>query len=64
MKQPQKGSHPDGIDVSALEYVLDGAETMPEDCGLFMPVTWRMAPAVCAIRWTFTAAARLSRLPT
>ncbi|HTU99475.1 MAG TPA: TM0106 family RecB-like putative nuclease, partial [Luteitalea sp.] len=47
LQQPQKGSHPDGIDVSALEHVLDGAQTMPEERGLFMPVTWRMAPAVC-----------------
>lgn len=47
LQQPQKGSHPDGIDVSALEHVLAGAQTMPEERGLFMPVTWRLAPAVC-----------------
>ena len=51
LQQPQKGSHPDGVDVSALQHVLgpeDEAQTMPADRGLFLPVTWRMAPAVCA----------------
>lgn len=49
LQQPQKGSHPDGVDVSSLQHVLgpDG-QTMPEDKGLFLPVTWRMAPSVCA----------------
>ena len=51
LQQPQKGSHPDGVDVSSLQHVLgrEGeAQTMPADQGLFLPVTWRMAPAVCA----------------
>ncbi len=49
LQQPQKGSHPDGVDVSSLQHVLGpGGQTMPEDKGLFLPVTWRMAPAVCA----------------
>ena len=53
LQQPQKGSHPDGVDVSALQHVLGGAEvqTMPAHLGLFLPVTWRLAPAVC----TFTS---------
>ena len=48
LEQPQKGSHPDGVDISALEHVLGGAATMPEGRGLFLPETWRLAPAVCA----------------
>lgn len=48
LDQPQKGSHPDGVDVSALAHVLGGAATMPADRGLFLPETWRMAPEVCA----------------
>jgi uncharacterized protein len=28
--------------------VLGGAETMPTELGIFMPETWRLAPAVCA----------------
>jgi len=49
LQQPQKGSHPDGVDVSALQHVIGvGVETMPADRGLFLPVTWRLAPSVCA----------------
>ena len=48
LEQPQKGSHPDGVDISALEHVLGSAATMPEGRGMFLPETWRLAPAVCA----------------
>jgi len=48
LEQPQKGSHPDGIDISALDHVLAGCETMPEDRGIFLPTTWRLAPKLCA----------------
>ena len=47
LEQPQKGSHPDGVEISALEHVLGGAATMPEGRGLFLPETWRLAPT-CA----------------
>ncbi len=48
LEQPRKGSHPDGVSVSALEHVLDGEKTMPPDRGIFLPVTWRLAPSLCA----------------
>jgi uncharacterized protein len=48
LEQPRKGSHPDGVDVSALEHVLGGHQTMPDDRGLFLPETWRLAPSLCA----------------
>jgi predicted RecB family nuclease len=48
LEQPQKGSHPDGVGISALDYILDGHQTMPADRGLFLPVTWRLAPSICA----------------
>ncbi len=48
LDQPEKGTHPDGVGVSALEHVLDGRETMPPDRGLFLPITWRMSPALTA----------------
>jgi uncharacterized protein len=51
LDQPRKGSHPDGVHVSALDHVLDGAETMPSDRGVFLPTTWRLAPSIC----TFTS---------
>ena len=45
LEQPQKGSHPDGVDVSALEHMLGGHETMPADRGIFLAETWRLAPS-------------------
>ncbi len=48
LAQPIKGSHPDGAGVSALEHMLGGHKTMPPDRGLFLPVTWRLAPSICA----------------
>jgi uncharacterized protein len=47
LEQPQKASHPDGTDISALEHVLGGAQTMPADRGIFLPETWRLPPAIC-----------------
>jgi len=47
LDQPQQGSHPDGVDVSALEHILAGRQTMPADLGMFLPTTYRLAPAIC-----------------
>jgi uncharacterized protein len=47
LEQPQKGSHPDGIGVSALEHVLDGHQTIPPDRGIFLPETYRLPPRIC-----------------
>jgi uncharacterized protein len=47
LRQPKKGSHPDGVDVSALDHMLGGHRTMPAERGIFLPTTWRLAPAVC-----------------
>lgn len=47
LKQPQKGTHPEGTEVSALEFLLAGDNTIPEDSGIFLPETWRLAPAIC-----------------
>ncbi|HPI98765.1 MAG TPA: AAA family ATPase, partial [Synergistales bacterium] len=44
LEQPQKGAHPEGADISALEHILDGKKTMPEDMGLFLGITWRLHP--------------------
>ena len=48
LDQPSKGSHPDGVGASSLQHVLGQAETMPPDRGLFLPITWRLAPSICA----------------
>ena len=47
LDQPQKGSHPDGADVSALEHLLDGKKTIQEDRGLFLDRTYRLHPDIC-----------------
>jgi hypothetical protein len=48
LDQPTQGSHPDGVDVSALDHILDGHQTIPEDRGLFLEETWRLHPTICA----------------
>jgi predicted RecB family nuclease len=48
LEQPQQGSHPEGSDVSGLEHILQGRKTIPEDRGIFLPETWRLAPSICA----------------
>jgi predicted RecB family nuclease len=47
LDQPTKGSHPEGIAVSALEYILDGRPTISPDRGLFLEETWRLNPRIC-----------------
>jgi len=47
LDQPQKGSHPDGADVSALEHILGGDATIKSDRGIFLDETWRLPPAIC-----------------
>ncbi len=47
LEQPQRGSHPDGAEASALDHILAGAQTIPADKGLFLEKTWRLHPAIC-----------------
>jgi uncharacterized protein len=47
LEQPQKASHPEGSELSALEYLLEGHETIPEGRGLFLGETWRLHPSIC-----------------
>jgi superfamily I DNA and/or RNA helicase len=46
LKQPLKGSHPEGTEVSALEHILQGAKTIDGKAGIFLDKTWRMHPAI------------------
>jgi uncharacterized protein len=48
LQQPQQGLHPPGTEVSALDHLLLGHETMPSDRGLFLDQTWRLHPEICA----------------
>jgi uncharacterized protein len=47
LQQPSQGSHPPGAQVSALGHLLGDSETIADDRGLFLDVTWRMHPDVC-----------------
>ncbi len=53
LEQPQRGSHPDGAGVSALEHLLGDAVTVKDDAGLFLEETWRLHPDVTAFTTTF-----------
>ncbi len=48
LDQPMQGSHPDGTDVSALDHILAGEQTILPDKGLFLEETWRLHPDICA----------------
>ncbi len=48
LEQPMQGSHPEGTDVSALDYILGEHATIPPDRGLFLEETWRLHPDICA----------------
>lgn len=63
LEQPQRGAHPEGSDVAALTYLLDGHLTMPENKGLFLGVTRRLHPAICAFTSEIFYEGRLSTLP-
>lgn len=52
LEQPQKGNHPAGLEVSALQHIIgetDGLpnRTMPAEQGMFLPETWRYGRAIC-----------------
>jgi predicted RecB family nuclease len=47
LEQPQKGSHPEGSDISALAHLLGGRMTITETQGLFLDETWRLHPSIC-----------------
>ncbi len=48
LAQPSHAAHPPGAGLSALEHVLGGHATMPDDTGLFLDQTYRMHPTLCA----------------
>ena len=46
LDQPMQGSHPDGTGCSALDHLLSGKQTIGNDEGLFLDVTWRLHPDI------------------
>jgi uncharacterized protein len=46
LEQPEKGSHPDGVGISALGHMLGSQRTIPAGRGLFLETTWRLPPGI------------------
>ena len=63
LAQPSHGTHPPGAEASGLEHVLDGADTMPGDRGIFMEHTRRLHPDICAFVSEVVYEGRLESLP-
>ncbi|MGS2806243.1 AAA domain-containing protein [Nocardia sp. MW-W600-9] len=42
-----QAAHPEPVQVSALDWLCEGAATLPAERGYFLDRTWRMHPAVC-----------------
>lgn len=63
LEQPQRGAHPEGSDVAALTYLLDGHATMPQGKGLFLDTTRRMHPGIAAFTSELFYEGRLNSLP-
>jgi uncharacterized protein len=63
LEQPMQGTHPDGCDASALDHLLRGLDTIPDDRGLFLAETWRLHPALCEFTSGLFYDARLRARP-
>jgi uncharacterized protein len=63
LDQPMQGSHPEGCGISALEYILDGRQTIGEGQGLFLGETWRLHPDICAFTSELFYESRLTTVP-
>ena len=48
LPQVTQGQHPEPVDCSALGWLTEGHDTLPEDRGFFLGHSWRMHPALCA----------------
>lgn len=63
LEQPQRGAHPEGSDVAALTYLLEGHATMQEGKGLFLSTTRRMHPKISDYTSEMFYEGRLKSLP-
>ncbi len=48
LPQVSQGTHPERVDTSALDWLVDGHQTLPAERGYFLDRSYRMHPAVCA----------------
>lgn len=47
LPQVTQGKHPEPIDQSALGWLANGEQTLPERLGYFLATSWRMHPQLC-----------------
>jgi predicted RecB family nuclease len=47
LEQPMQGAHPGESGQSALNYFLNGRDTIPESLGIFLNTSYRMHPSIC-----------------
>ena len=48
LEQPKKGTHPEGVGLSALQHMLGSHVTIPTGRGIFLPETWRLSRVIAA----------------
>ena len=63
LAQPIKGSHPEGVEASALGHMLGDHLTIPEDRGIFLPETWRLPPTIASFTSELFYEGRLGSKP-
>lgn len=59
LPQVSQGTHPEPVDTSALDWLVDGQRTLPDERGYFLECSYRMHPAVCAAVSALAYAGRL-----
>ena len=63
LPQVTQGRHPQPVDRSALGWLVDGHDTLPDELGYFLARTWRMHPALCASVSHLSYEDRLTAVP-
>ena len=63
LEQPQRGAHPEGADVAALNHLLDGKKTIASDKGIFLETTRRLHPNITEFTSEVFYESRLKSLP-
>ncbi|GAB4932874.1 hypothetical protein MAHJHV35_48060 [Mycobacterium avium subsp. hominissuis] len=48
LPQVSQGTHPEPVDTSALDWLVDGQRALPDERGYFLDRSYRMHPAVHA----------------
>jgi uncharacterized protein len=63
LPQVSQGVHPEPVDRSALGWLTDGHDTLPDELGYFLAESWRMHPDLCAAVSRLSYEGRLTSVP-